>query len=209
MNDEQSYFQKFINLLNTSSQTVMLIALVSLFAMPVVIAKNLEPMVRDSSEVEKAPVVIEHVDSVAKAVDNSIVPTATNSNVLGATTEKSIFESITESDSLKTFKRVKSGYDTEKYSLFLTADKIFAKTPLFTVKNSSTQSVKYTFDVKPDASAKASSSTGKQLFVRNTAYNFGSTALPVSVEVKAGEEITVSFASPKVSQTAVIISVQK
>ena len=84
---QDNFGQKVMKLLNTSSETFMLIALVSLFVLPVVIAKNLEPVVKSS------------VSQNINEVQNVAAIPASDDQVLGVSTSTAV---IAEKESLQT-----------------------------------------------------------------------------------------------------------
>lgn len=210
MKKNQSIVHKVSGILNTSSETFMLIALIGLFAMPFVIAKNLEPVVRqsESSSGGTARTIVREYDNSQSLADNGsdrpdVLGVSTSTDpVVVETKELSIIE---DTVNLKYFDSYTSTPTDNKYSLQIATTQVFGKIPVFTLTNKSTDTQAYSFSVED---AETESTTQKYLYVENMKYEVNSPSLPEVVNLEPGDTITFSLANNSQQVTNLTITVE-
>lgn len=196
----ENLLQKIVNLLNTSSQTFMLIALVSLFVLPIVMAKNIEPVVKSAYKPSVTSLVTDTQieDTVAKQED---------SNVLGVSTSRTLKDFVTENTkSLEFFDNHSSTVTDSNYTLTVTTSKRFSKVNVFTVKNSGTSTVSYEFDALVNGDLKVKSNQDKFVYIDSVEYKLGVGALPTTILVSPGQEVVFSLMSNKTSPSNITLT---
>lgn len=203
----ENIMKKVIKLLNTSSETFMLIALVSLFVLPVVLAKNLEPVVKTSYQKELNS--IQQTQSVAE-----VDATNTNGEVLGISTKVPFGPSVLLTETVKEdvqnlafFDNHSSSLTENSYTLSVSTSKRFGKIPVLKLINTSTTTNSYFLAVKLEGDLKVKSNQNKVVYVDNTEYSIDEVNnLPLSVLVSPGQEVTVSLMSNKTNPTNLSLS---
>ncbi len=213
MKKKQNFLQKLGAILNTSSETFMLIALVGLFAMPFVIAKNLEPVVRESEASANRAVIRNTAQRLQTQQENPVAQITSQpegvqstSNVLGVETSAKPLNIEEDSVNLRYFDTATSNVADTNYSLNITTTQVFGKIPLFNLTNNSTTSQAYRFNAL-DLGENLSASS-KSLFIDNSEYLIGTKTLPEIVNLKSGERVTFSLISNQSTPTNVTISVE-
>jgi hypothetical protein len=194
---KDNFFQKASNLLNTSSETFMLIALVSLFVLPVVMAKNLEPVVKNAYQ---GPT----ITSVSQPV------TEAETNVLGISAENAVVKTlkellVEETPNLAFFNKHSSTLTEKNYTLTVETTKRFGKVNVFTIKNDTSSTLAYNLSANVNGDIKVLSNQQKQLYINETAYNLDET-VPAQLLVSPGQEIVVALASNKTSPSNITIN---
>lgn len=218
MKKKQSSFQKVSRLLNTSSETCMLIALIALFALPFVIASNLEPMVKDAEKSASAPfptvqnstaaqtTIQKQLPLAQKDVSVTQLPTTveTETAVLGTSVNVNPFEITSDANNLKFFAKAEEVTTESSYALNLSTTKTFGKMSLFKVKNNSTEMRTYSFNV----SNSGTNGAGKRsIFLKNIEYPINTIYVPKSFTLNSGEEAWVALTSQAAKPTNLKVSV--
>jgi hypothetical protein len=211
----QTFLQKVANILNASSKTFMLIALVSLFVLPVVIAKNLEPVVRADgiNDLPRITMISDGSEVNITAVRATMVP-----NVLGVSDSKDMKAYIAETSNGITLLGGASNYKSGEYALKISTAKKFTKTEIFKISNKTDSIVKYELSAVVEGNPKAVSNTSKVVsvdgasFTSGKAYTenltVGSNTLPKTIELQPGTEVVISLASSKTSPTNLSVGVK-
>ncbi len=202
-------FQKIADLLNTSSETFMLIALVSLFVLPIVMAKNLEPVVKSAYQ----PSVVPNVQSVAnnETVSPESISEGQSNNVLGVSTLKTLKELIIEDTAnLSFFDKHSSTLTDSNYNLSIETFKRFGKIPVFIIINTSTSTQSFELNVRVVGDLKVKTNQQKTIYIDNTPYSLDdASALPISLLVSPGQEVIISLMSNRTSPTLMNISLSR
>jgi hypothetical protein len=212
MKKNQSFLQKVGVVLNTSSETFMLIALVGLFALPFVIAKNLEPVVRENNATSRAIIrtntaSVEEDEAPVAQVDEPAVPA--NTNVLGVSTVNKALQITEDTVNLKYFDNSISTPGETKYALKVVTTQVFGKIPVFKLTNSSDVAKAYRFNV---VDAVSQNPDGKFIFVDNTKYEVNSSTLPQVVNLQPNDTVTFSLmnsTSPMTDLTVIVEVVEE
>lgn len=206
----KNIIQKVIRLMNVSSETFMLIALVSLFVMPIAIAKNLEPIVISEKSKYLAPKIVNYVDLEQVSTPNEPVAQSdvSEGSVLGIFNFVGLNKMIVaDENGLKTFPRVSQNLGVESYTLSLETNSKFQKTNLFSLKNTSGFENVYEFNVSVVGDPKTLSNTLKNIYINNQKYTIGVDAMPV-IKLMPGEQVVVALDSPKTNPTNLVIEVR-
>lgn len=208
----QSFFKKIGRLLNVSSETFMLIALVSLFVMPIAIAKNLEPIVLSEESRQSAPKIVDYLDSEREPTLNTLVADSNlvkDKNVLGAFNYVGLDKMVTVNDvGLKVFTRVNQTLGVEAYTLALETNVRFQKTDLFTVKNTSQLEREYELNVKIVGNQKTSTNTVKNIYVNDKKYVVGVDEMPILLKIMPSEQFVIALESPRANPTNLVIELK-
>lgn len=197
----KTLLQKVSDVLHTSSQTFMLIALVSLFAIPMVIATNIEPMVRvePSSVNYNYAYVPQTPTKVAEVTDN---------NVLGATAQKKDIKEYVTVDlaSLNKLKSPVIEYSDSKIKVTFSSDKLFKSTKILELNNKSNEMLFYTIKSEVSVTATNKNKGSREIIIDTIPYTVGDN-YELAVPVEPGQTREVSVASEKtpVSKFEVVI----
>lgn len=207
----QTFLQKIGRLINVSSETFMLIALISLFVMPIAIAKNLEPIVLSEESKQAAPQIVRYVDAeVNEATANAVESHSdlvTNQNILGVFTSIGLDKMITPNEEgLKRFSKVNQSLTVEKFSLSIETANRLQKTNLFLVKNTSSNTKSYNLNVVLDEKLTTWSASQKTLYIGEAKYVIGKDVVP-AFTLLPDEEIMIAIDSPRTNPTNLVINV--
>lgn len=202
----ENTMKKVIKLLNTSSETFMLIALVSLFVLPVVLAKNLEPVLKTSYQKE--------LNSIQQTQNIAETDTSDKGDVLGASTIVAFGPSVVLTETVKEdvqnlafFDNHSSSLTESGYTLSVSTVKRFGKIPVLKLVNTGTTTNSYFLTIKLDGDLKVKSNQEKLVYVDNTEYSIDEVNnLPLSVLVSPGQEVIVSLMSNKTNPTNLSLS---
>jgi len=212
MYQNQTFLQKLTGVLNASSTTFMLIALVSLFVIPIVIAQNLEPVLETSSQEPRV------VSVYNPALDSTKVPESValnsantphskvNNNVLGTADLRDISLFVKEDQAGMKALFATSNLTVGEYSVNVINQSKFNKTKIYTIRNVTDKSKSFTLDVVNRGDPKNRNSTAKTVYLGETAYEIGKSKMPVTLTLAPSEEIVVSVASPKTNPTNLSIN---
>jgi len=213
----QTFLQKIGGLLNTSSETFMLIALVSLFVIPVVIAQNIEPVV-DNSVTQPTAIRVYDNNSAKEAdvpavagISTSLISkehTNVTGDILGLSDSRDMKLFVTEDTKGMTAVTATSSYAVGEYAVNVINAQKFNKTTLFKIKNTADIQKVYNLDVITRGDAKVKANLQKVLYVDATAYEIGSAKLPTTLTLNPSQEVTISLISNKTSPTNITISVK-
>jgi hypothetical protein len=209
---QSSKFVKKINqILNASSESFLLLALISLFAFPIVIAKSLEPVVASEESVVSIPTIIHYTDKMPDT-NGQFASTANNEsqNVLGAFNSVTIDRMLTvDEEILRSFDRVYQKVLPDLYVLSLEQAPTFKKVRLFSLKNELPVDKKFYISVTvPDGLA---SVVGKQknVYINDKKYVLGTDDLPTDGFIlKPNEEISVYIESSRTTTTKLVFEVK-
>ena len=177
----------------------MLIALVSLFALPFVIGANLEPIIRDSESSASAtsgPIITYPEDNPNLA--------NTDSDVLGVTTTNNPLLVTENKDNLSFFNVNTSESGSTKYELSVETTQVFGRIELFSIKNDTTQKQTYRFNATQDDDADGT----RYLYIDSSEFVIGTPDLPEYVHLETGETISFALMNNQYGTTAVTITVE-
>jgi hypothetical protein len=208
MKKQQTTLQKIGKYLNTSSETFMLIALVSLFALPFVIAANLEPIVKESENTAhraSATIVAKSETTTPTPQISSIQPT-TEPKVLGVQVLSNPLMIKEDKNNISFFDKNTSKADVKGYSIELSTNQVFGKIPVFTLKNDS--GVNHTYKLNVVNLTQNQTAKDKYIYIDAKQYLIGSKDLPATIPLEAGKEITISLMSNKSRSTNVRVVVE-
>ncbi len=223
MKQKQTFLGKLGLVLNTSSETFMLVALIALFAMPFVIAANLEPIVKDAEvSSNNIPVPQQHVANVnpnevtptdatanVDPATGAVFGTESNPNVLGVQTQEDddavAFQVTPDATTKKYFAKFEPAQDPSHYALHVTSTQVFTKVSMFTVKNGGAKEHAYKINVTNNSKIKG---TDRVLTVGTTTYKIGTDELPDYVTVQPGEELNFSLTTGKTKGIDLMINVE-
>lgn len=192
MKKKESILKKINMVLNTSSETFMLIALIGLFAMPIIISKSLEPIVQEANTKNYT------VAPIAQNNESlSFNPKEINNNVLGAETSAIPVDVVVNEESLKLFDNGNQSLSSTSYTLQVSSAQAYEKRALFTLKNSSTLTQTYQFTVMRNSEA----SNGEILFVGDKEYKVGTSELPEFITLNPLNEMVFSVSNTTGSPT--------
>lgn len=196
MKKQSSNYQSVVRVLNTSSETFMLVALIALFALPFVIASNLEPAVRDA---ERTARVVQPVQVAQNSLSQGNTTPLQNEDtanslidwdeeaVLGVETVEKPFEIEEEKVSFGKFDTAKATVGENKYSLALVKKAGgMGKISLFKLTNDSSEQKQYTFEV---VKGKTDSKSNKYVSLNFQDYLIGSTTIPKTFTLAPQEEM--------------------
>ena len=189
MNEQKTTLQKIGKIFNTSSETFMLIALVSLFALPFAIAKNLEPAVKEAQSTAQItrPRVAQLNEAVKTAsTQDEVVPTK-DPNVLGANDVNKPFVLTLNEDNLKYLNQERSELLDNKYALEISSKQRFDKVALLKIKNSSEKAQTYKLTLENIKGSKSKAS----VHLAKVKYTIGVNTFPEYFKLNANEEIEV------------------
>jgi hypothetical protein len=174
----------------------MLVALISLFALPFVIAANLEPMVKEAEmAAQNAPVARYSPPSQTQAqvaLDDQtgqVVTANTQQNVLGVETEEKPFEIVEEKAQFSLFDKAEGNLSDTSYSLSLLKTKGMkstGKTTLFKLTNNSSETREYSLSV---VKGKTDSKANKFITLGSEEYLIGSAVVPKTIKVEANADV--------------------
>lgn len=205
----KKYLQKLEALLNTSSTTFMLVALVCLFVIPVVIAQSLDPVIESSDQVPRVVGVFDtSLDSVRLAEsDSSNIKSAAdvdiNGSVLGAQDVQDISLLVKEDEKgMKSLSAI-SNKTLKEYSVNINFQSRFNKTNVFSIENVSSGDRYFKLSVVNLGSVKNLNSTGKVLYLGDKTYELTQILTNIDLKLAPSEKIMVSLSSPKTNPTNV------
>jgi hypothetical protein len=188
MRKKKTTYQNLNRILNTSSQTFMLVALIGLFALPFVIAKNLEPAVRQAEAVVSLPPRVAELPPVENAQKSDIQAETARpeENVLGVAAVEKPFDVFEVQDQFGLFDKVEPTLTDSSYALHLVkAKKALGRVSLFKLTNSSSTVKTYSLSV---VKAKLDSKAQKILTMDLQEFTVGSKTMPTSFTMEPKEE---------------------
>lgn len=202
--------KKINEILNASSESFMLIALISLFAFPIVIAKSLEPVVASEESVVSIPTIIHYTDKMPDQ-DNQLASSVNDSqNVLGAFDSVAMDKGLTLNEEvLRSFDRVYQKVLPDSYVLYLEQQSTFKKVKLFTLKNELSVDKKIVISVTFPDGVDSVVNKQKSVYINDKRYLLGTDELPKNgFNLKPNEEISVYIESPRTTTTKLVFEVK-
>lgn len=201
MRKKRSNYQTLHNLLNTSSETFMLVALISLFALPFVIASNLEPAVKQAEDVAKSAPTARYTLPQDDTATVAQLPGSDKAEqkVLGVETVEKPFEIQEEKAQFSFFDKAESTLTEKNYTLVLLKNKKeTGKRSLFKLVNNSSETREYTLEV---VKGKTDSKNNKYLTTDFQEYLIGSPTFPKTVTLDAHQEMWFGIKSTDLKST--------
>ncbi len=188
----------------------MLIALISLFAFPIVIAKSLEPVVASEESVVSIPTIIHYTDNMPDQ-DNQLASSVNDSqNVLGAFDSVAMDKGLALNEEvLRSFDRVYQKVLPDSYVLYLEQQSTFKKVKLFTLKNELSVDKKIVISVTFPDGVDSVVNKQKSVYINDKRYLLGTDELPKNgFNLKPNEEISVYIESPRTTTTKLVFEVK-
>ncbi len=204
------FIRKINEILNASSESFMLVALISLFALPVVISKSLEPLVASEESVVSIPTIVHYTDKVPDQ-DGQLASVGTDSqNILGAFNSVDMGRMlIVHEDNLKSFDRVHQKLTPDSYVLFVKRESTFKKVKLFTLRNESTMDKRFTISVIVPEGVERVVNRQKNVYINDKKYVLGTDKFPTDAfNLKPNEELAVYVESSSNTTTELILEVK-
>lgn len=210
--------QKISEILNASSETFMLVALVSLFALPFVIGANIEPVVKGSESLANRPAraIVRDMGEITENLaqqNNNSQQTALISltsieqksgQVLGVSTSNNPFIITEDSSNLSYFSYDKTSPRDNVYNLSLSTTQVFGRISILTLKNDSSEDQMYKVMVQ-NLNEEIG---GKFVYLNQNEYEIGSEVTASDIELKSGEEMQISLMSNKSKDTKLGLSIE-
>jgi hypothetical protein len=181
----------------------MLIALISLFVLPVAMAKNLEPVVRNT------------YNNPSDYAFTNTTNTASNnefnvSNVLGATDVRNLEGEVIENvASLRKFTNYSSTLTDLQYDLTVSMNRRFNKIEVFRVVNNSSVSQKYILSTLIDGDIRLQSNQQKYVYINDEAYLLSEQNANFEFILSPEQEALVYLASTRTTPTNLSLSLRR
>jgi hypothetical protein len=190
MNEQKTTLQKIGTIFNTSSETFMLIALISLFAFPFAIAKNLEPAVKEAQSLTQIsrPRTAE-LNEAVKTANSQATTEAKSPNVLGANDVNKPFDLALNEDNLKYLNQERSELLDNKYALEVSSKQKFDKVAILKLKNSSQTQQSYRVSLENIKGSKSKAS----VYLAKVKYTVGVNNFPETFKLDANQELEISL----------------
>lgn len=213
MTNNKSGFQKLSEILNASSETFMLIALVSLFAIPFVIGANIEPVVKTAESVADRPVraIVRDMSTSTLAMTEEseesttqVAPT-TSGSVLGASTANNPFALSENTTNLEYFTVNKSEPKENFYDVQVSTNQLFGKISLLTLKNDSPETRTYRVSA---VNLNEDKSEGKIVYLGKSEYEIATEDLSTTLSLNSGEELDLSIKNNQSRGTSFSLSIE-